>query len=607
MFMTALITTLVASAILALVDLIKPGPSLTNTVGSFIASMVFGTITMFLLFWIATPPFEGANWILIIGMALVWPVICFGAGDIIEYEKSWSNTFNALGASSAVGVIVVLALVFGAMIYDSWSIGQGGADKLAGLVKVEHAKEGTFPTTDPDHLLTVSESTAEYKADQALTSADDPTLNTLYDIDTEGFLQSVNNHMYYLYQLTAHGKQQKKTDYTVPGYIVIDAENQSAVPDIRTTNADGKKFAMRYVKDMGYEYSINRKVWGKYRDYYKGGLSLEVDDNWNPYYTTSVDKPALRWKQSVPEKFITLDPQSGNIAEYSLENDAKSDLPKVLSWVDRVYSKSAVTEMMTWYGRWGNKEKAPYKYVREGRGYRYEPAGDSEPTLVYDTTGHAVWQVLMRAKSSGDKAVNGIVLFDARSAKATWYPVPAGMTVQGTVKDSIKKAKTNTQHYEPEHLTLHKIYNQLTWVAPLIPEGDDDDENKSKTDAGLALAPAVNPGVNNVAVGANKQDALNKYSDLLTANTSEDDPEANANTTSIEGVIDRIADLPSGRVIILKDDTTHFYVQKVNDGTPELALARIGDKVTITFLDLGDDQPQRKMSRFDDLDLTLTK
>jgi len=573
--------------------------SFSNTLGSFVASTLLTTFCLAVFFWSGTPPFTAGSLLLIFFAALVPATVCYIVGDLVG---------GALGGASVAGVIVIIiALVVGIGI-KTWAIGQGNATHLATRIQTAQAELGAFPETDVNHMLTVSEATAEVKANAALANKND--IDTYYNIDPDGTLQTVAGHFYYIYELTLTGrKDQKRFNYTVPGYVYVDAENTDGLAEVKTG------FKMQYVRHMPYDYSIDRLLWKNFRNYYIGDVTLEVNDDWTPYYTATLDQPVKRWWKPLPKKFITLDPQTGNIQAYSLNS--------VPQWVDRVYSAEVTKQLLTWNGEWGaGKDKAPYVLTgNKGRASRYVVSTD--PVLVYDKRGAASWLVLMSSKKKSEefenldeedpsrsrgKPVSKIVMVDARTGLATFYGVPSGMMVPDAATGNITSANANPRQHKPAHMTLNLIYGRLTWVAPLIPK------TGTQTSAGLALVDATKVSVSNVIVGNNKEEALAGYRDWVSSHPSNAAPGEQSKSKSVSGTIVRRALATDGNIMFIikpdgskKEDNNYFYAGKPTPSQPELTLAQVGDRVVITFQDAGPDFPRRQIDSLDVTDLALIK
>lgn len=549
-----------------------------------VSTFVFSFLASWLLLWTSTPVFSGAGWFWLLTLNCIVAAVCFGAAYLSSNEFSFAPVLAVF--------VIVLTLLWGAVL-DIAPIGQGGADKLAGQLDVTMAKPGDYPETDADHMKIVGKASAERKANQALSNNKD--INTYYDLG-DGSLQSVNDHLYYIYELElTNRRNQKRLNYTVPGFVVVDAENPDADSRLRLEDENGQPYKLRYVTSMPWEYSVDRLVYNNgYRRHFVDDRSFEVTDQWQPFYTASINKPALRWKRAVPVGFITIDPSNGKIEQYKLD--------AVPTWIDRVYSRDVVKDMLDWWGRWGS---ADYDYLFESKGSRFKPSGN--PELVYTKGGHPSWQVLMTSRNS-DTAVNYIALVEARTNKATMYSVPDGMTVEDTVRDALTSSKDNiSPKRTTAGLTLHKIYGQLTWVAPLEPNTDDDNK---KSFAGVGLVEATNVNASRAIMGTTKSEALDKYRTQLATSSNNNSPEEDADDKSLTGKVAKVTQVVTGGqtfvYFLLEGDNAHVYKGQLTDNQPELPFISVGATVTISFLDTGVGT-RRDIRSYDDADLALTQ
>lgn len=269
-----------------------------------------------------------------------------------------------------------------------------------------------------------------------------------------------------------------------------------------------------------------------------------------------------------------MDPQTGEIQRY--------DLQHVPAWVDRVYSANMAKNMLNWWGEW---KTVPWNI--QGSGGRYQVDGDV--TLVYTTHGPA-WQALMTSQNS-DSGVNYVALMDTRSNKVVLYDAPKGMNTQDKVQSAIASSKNNLKSLEPSGLALHQIYGQLVWVAPLVPTGTPGDQAESF--AGLAMLTATDPNSADVIIGTDKGSALTQLSAQIATGSDNAAPSATSNVKKVAGVVSNVTqvveDGQSSIVLTLKGDTSHIYEIKVSAdvGSLAAALAKVGDKVTIGYVDTG--------------------
>ena len=561
---------------------------------SLAATLCSGGITTILIFsfdWLfffkALPPFLGSGHILIIVLNLVFVVVVCAIVDGI----SSTNYDTSIGAAWPLALVLLLIIGVVSIFKSQAPLTQSGADKLASQIHVTTEKATDYPNTDTNHIRIVSVESAQSRAHSALGSASASNLSTLYSV-SDGVLQSVDDHLYYLFPLDFNSRRVANSQHhIVPGYIVVDAEDPNTPAKLRTG------YKMIYTAGDTFEHKLNRYVYDHgYRNSYLDDFTLEVDDQWNPFYTASLNKPALGWTQAVPVAMIIVDPQTGTIKKYGT-----SSAPE---WVDRVYSASVVKQMMNWWGEWGaGKSKAPFSNTHETSANRYAVSGD--PVLLYTKSGHPAWEMLLTSYNS-DTAASYVALFDARDNEVKLYKPEVGLSIESTVYHSFKSANANRKSYEPVDIALHSIYGQLTWVVSYISSSGN---NVAFQGVGLLQASDVNGA--NVVFSTTKADALDQYRSLLASGDQNAAPDAGGMTKSAQGTISRVVQITdNGNTYIefvLTSDPAHLYRAKVSDNEPELPFAVAGAKIRVTYLDTGASATRRDVSAYDDLGLELTK
>ncbi|HET7529049.1 MAG TPA: hypothetical protein VFJ84_02370 [Candidatus Saccharimonadales bacterium] len=516
---------------------------------------------------------------------------------IVLGMASYNDEKDFVSVGTVINALVLVCLVVFGLFWGTggriWTSGR--AHTLRDLVSVKFEKPGAYPDTDPNHILMVSEQMADFKASTVLASNTQRNVGTYFKLGS-GVLQSVDHHLYWLYLLKPNSwRQAGKFHGHSIGYVVVDAED----PDVPARLKLG--YEMRFFPGGFYDHSIGRHL---YKNGYAGAkvtdITLEVDDSWRPYFTAASDRLTLNFKRMVPGAMLLIDPQTGAIKKYSLH-----DIP---SWVDRVYSAGTVKQMLNWWGEWA---QAKHSFWNESSGNRYKVNRD--PVLVYTKEGHPVWQAIMTSWNHSNAAAY-LALFDARDNSARLYQVQ-NLTLENTAEQTILGSGNNVKRLEPVHLSLHKIYGQLTWVAPLLaPGGSASDSVHTGAFQGLALMRADDPNGNNVVFATNKDDALSNYLQKLAAgDRNVANPEQNSNIKVVQGVVERVG-LPivqNGQTVIsfiLTGDPNHEYQEALTaDSSPDLKYITAGAKVRFTFVDVGSSGPERTVSNFDDLSLHLGK
>lgn len=494
------------------------------------------------------------------------------------------------GAGFAV-LLVIGMPIFGGFYAGGYVGGDHNAKTLAHQVSVTFEKSGSYPNTDPNHMLLVPEEAADFEASQSLNGY--PELATTYQTH-KGTLEAVDGHLYWLYDLVPNGKRNSHSVKGVsPGFVIIDAEDPSVDPKVK------RGYHMLYYTNGWGHHDLARHLWlNGYADDKFGDITLEVDDNWNPYYTASVDKLTVHGNATVPKKMILVNATTGAIKEY--------DLDHIPSWVDRVYSASTVKTMLDWWGHWNFAKW----HLSESKKNRYKVATGDSPSLVYTTGGHPVWQVIMSSRNHGSSAAF-LVLFDARDNKARAYKIP--VTLPSVVRHVIETYKLNTKNLEPVHLSLHQIYGKLTWFAPLIAPQGTNTSGSGRAIQGYAMVPADDPNGTNLIWASNKDEALSDYLQSLAAGDQNvSSPETSGLVKVVTGTVSRLGiTTNTGSAtnvnFMLVGDDTHEYALQVSVGSknPEIKYIKVGSKVKLTYVDVQGLNSERTVSSYDDLGLHL--
>src|SRR6266436_6577899 len=355
-------------------------------------------------------------------------------------------------AAGVFGLVVVGVLGFVVsgliIVFSTWF--DSNAKALAAIPHVKIESSPVLPPTDPNHIVLVSQSVASYKGQQILGS-NGQNLGSTYSIDPNSYvLQSINHHLYYVGPLMYNNIFANLASPTTPGFVVVDAENPQAIPKLYTNQVQpGSSIAylpgallnqdlLRHVYLSGYTY-------GRLVD-----PTLELDDQFHPYWTISLMQPTRGYTSDVLSEVLIVDAHTGDITDYKPQN--------VPSWVDRVMPAATVSQYLTW---WGQYHAAPW-FNPSGAGQQ-SPASD--PQLLYNNVDQPVWLVPMTSSSSNDQSSTGVFLFDTHKNEARFYPDAAGLGIGSNVQNTFQSTRANILRYNVDSFQLYEICGQPTWVA----------------------------------------------------------------------------------------------------------------------------------------------
>lgn len=571
---------------------VRPGQKAFKNFNQMTAGSLTSAVCLFLLllgvnflvFYFLRPALVGpyGGWLTITVFDAVVGFAVFGIYGTIQ--RRWA-------VSHAITAVILLWIMLASCQAVFTPASDAGAKKLAGYVNVEYIPKGVYPETDADHIILVPEETARFKARQVISQATgegSAVLGTIYH-PVCCVLQSINGHAYWISELRFNGVRIAKTlDWIVPGYIVVDAEDSNAEPQVKLG------YKMKYTPGNFFDNNLHRHIYENgYRHWQIDDLTMEIDDDWQPYFSASLNKPALRFTGSVPKKMIVADPQTGKINEYKL-----NEIPE---FVDRVYSQHVVDDFLDWWGRWSN---APWKLAFETSQNRTKPAG--APVLVYTTSGHPAWQVLMTSRSDADTSVVSVVLFEGRSNSAKIYDI-SGIAKESDVLKAFRETNKNIRGLAPVHLSMHRIYGELTWVVSYITPSSELGK-QAQPFQGVGLVSAYNVQGANVVMEDSKTAALRAYRQLLAGGNPNQAPTENRLTKMAEGnVLEVVSFVISGNTNyrIILDSMPNIVLQgAVGQGeNVELPFVKNGKRVNITYLDTGKEVAD--IISYDDLEMDI--
>ena len=488
----------------------------------------------------------------------------------------------------SIAAIVLAGLMFvqGTLNLKTWA-GWDASSQLATIHVTNHADPGEYPETDANHIVAVPIETARQLGDQAMNANN--TTNTYYN-PTEPALQSIAGHLYWVAMLEIDGwANYSAMNGKVPGYIVIDAENPGQPARYVDKNADGTPIVVNYQPSGMFEHHLGRHVRESgYPGELLGSWVLELDDNWRPYYTGSIDVlPSATFTGTVPAKTISVDAQTGEIKVYDLE-----DTPQ---WIDRIYSADTVKMILNWWGEWGTAGFAPIYW---GNGNRFSVAKNQEPTLVYTKSGHPEWQVQMSAYGNGE-AASHVVLFSGRDNKVDVYSIPS-LQLESSAAKTVYQSGQNVRKNVPTHISLHKIYGKLTWVMPLVSaDTSSNDDNPKPADKssfqGIALMKAEGSSGSDIALDTTLAGTLAEYrNNVLRGGTTK--PSEDSTLETAKGTVSQLSPvMREGELNVFyfrlgTDDRTYKMSIDPNDAaqTVERPFIKVGAKVAISYRNSGD-------------------
>ncbi len=576
----------------------------------FIGYFIFNYLVCLAILYFTQPaltgPFWGWQWVL-------WPLTFSSIGNlfafaapavgVLEEAAAMSQGGRARSASSVsgrmpskysrgsiaagifglivVGVIGIVAAIL-ITIFTTWF--DTNAKALAAIPNVKMHASPVLPPTDANNIVLVSQSVAAYKGQQILGSTGQ-NLGSAYGLDPNSYtLQSINHHLYYVAPLNYNNIFANLSSPTTPGFVVVDAENPQAVPQLRT-NATQPGTSLAYLpgallnQDLLRHVYLSGSTYGKLLD-----PTLELDDSFHPYWTISLMQPIRGYVGDTLTEVLLVNAHTGEITKYKPQ-----DVP---SWVDRVMPSDTVSQYLQW---WGLYHSAPW-FNPSGQGQQ-KPA--SAPELLYNNVDNPVWLIPMTSSSANDNSSTGIFLFNTHMNQADFYPL-AGLGIGDNIQSTFSSTRANIRNYNVASVQLYQIYGVPTWVAIYVQSTGSGDIFQA---VGIVDARNLNGG--NVQFEASLPQALQDYQQWLAQLGNGTQPTGGGTTQTVSGKVLRISPVQQGT-------NTVYYIQVQGQSaiftanlslSPKLPLVQPGDTITGTYQPGG---TVIQLKTFDDTTINLS-
>ncbi|MEI6511347.1 MAG: hypothetical protein WCO25_04895 [Candidatus Uhrbacteria bacterium] len=488
-----------------------------------------------------------------------------------DVDAKISRVAGAVAKHSGVTSLVYLALVaftYVAMTSPMFHAAEYRAFAADGIA------EGTWNAdvspVDPAHLRQVSLSQATWKGNKALSQVEGGSLGSRFRIG-EYQIQKYRDELMWIAPLEYQSATVWSSADFSPGFVMVSAED----PDREPKLVSDRK--MRYLDGAYLWDNLWRHVVGS--GYGTRGLmdpTFEVDDDGNPFFVYTRYDLAVGYDGAVPVGALVVDPETGAMKEYAL-----ADLPP---WIDRIMPESEAVARLGWYGDYVN---GWFNSVWSKRDV-IKPT-DSDLSLVWTDDGRACWFSGMTSTASTDNALVSIVLMDSRTGLVREYKVN-GAADEEDVNGAVKSAVSNFKDWVPTPAIPENVYGQLAWIVPIV--------NGDGVPQRIAI---VSADASKVALGENVKQALAEFRRKM----SEGGERVVAGDTGTEetaqAVVERFAaDVRGGNttyLFTLAGDARVFT--GTGDVSPELSLTRVGDAVTVGFLET--EEATVPVQRFDNL------
>jgi hypothetical protein len=484
--------------------------------------------------------------------------------------------------SSGAGLLTVLSgLLFLFLLVGysaTWLYNRNGTDNnrqwgaLGNITTAPKTEKPVLPDTDPNEMVVMDVHLAYTRAHQSLGNGG-ANLGSYFDvIENEGVQQWIAGRNWFVFPLELNSWTEQVGWFTQHiscghGYVAVPADSPDA--DVKVESG----LCLQYLPDSSFSFNLQRYVYSHgYNDGELVDPTMELDDNWHPYFTITYDQPAFVVGGHQVVKVLIVDPANGEIKEY-----APNAVPV---WVDRVTSEDMVK---AWTDNFAKYHENPQYWNSNG-------AGQSKVDTIRLVNTHGqqqVWQVPLLANKNGASSTNGIVLYDTRAAKGTLYESEgaSGLASSGALEAAFENISQNTRQWKVEHIQWYSIQGVPTWMAIYKKEVQVGTETRTVF-AGIGFLDARDTNSADVQFGLSKEEALNAYKDWLSHPHSGQQVAEQVLPKKLSGVVLRIGhdvltNNQSTYTIVLKGDARIFNVS--HNLNPLLSVAHEGDEVSIGF------------------------
>ena len=387
-------------------------------------------------------------------------------------------------------------------------------------------------------------------------------------------IQKVNGQFVYIAPVEFSGFFKWFKGEETPGYFTLSATDSSANPKFVQSG-------MKYTPSSYFQKNLERHIRLNYpRNIFYGDVQLEIDDDGKPYYIRTYGSFVSARNGFKAEGIVLVDPSTGKTEAYDLESAPE--------FLDGSVSPEAVSLQNSYYGNfvhgfWNSLfGKSDVKLPSdEGTEANVSPIFDEDGLMYYFTD--------FTSPKEGVDSMLGYSLTNSRTGKATFYTgnlEESYMDSRGALE--IIDKKFIEKKWNGEMPVLYNFYGEASWLTPVL------DSNGFLQN--YFIVSAANPEISSYAETPN--DALKKYKVALQRQGSSLDGTSKAEERETSGDVLRVYKERVGDytvVSFLLNNQQNYTVS--SEGNPLAIYLESGDKVTITYLDSGEDfLPVKKLT-----------
>jgi len=526
------------------------------------------SIVSLLIFWLFQPaivaPYANIFWFL----TAYWLIGLFIAGDREDDLPVAGMIIYVLFLGSFIVVALDGSAIFNAKAHQ----------QLIGPIKEANWTEDIAPI-DESKMRVVSQEQAQYLADKILGESKE-VLGAKYkvgDVD----ICNVNGEIIWVAPLEFRDFWKWKRFRTAPGYIIVSAEDNNRQPILIDT------LELRYIRSAFWKRNLRRHVYSNgYNNYKLQEISLELDDDYNPYYVITATAPTISFFGQKTKGIIIVDPKTGQI-EWQ-------DFGDVYAWIDRVMPEDIAESYISKWGRYVNGFWNTL-FAQEGMIGPTKFAGQSNCWFVPDKDNKNYWFTGLTSVSQSDQSLVGVMMINTQTGEAKRYALSG--PDESAIIDAVSQALgADGQNWKATQPIPYNIYGEFSFVVPVV-------GIQRPILQKIAIVKASNL---NVAFGNNKRQALAEYRKIISSTGNIVAPTHESELQSIKGIVLRKGgETQEGFYthFLLIDSHPNRLFSLGSGVSPEIIITKERDSVAITFIQTREDILQ--VVEFDNLGIHL--
>ncbi len=482
----------------------------------------------------------------------------------VEAEKG-----KRMAAFAGFPVMILLA-VMALSFYLNVLVVPVRATALRDVPVVQTASQ-PIPVMNTDHIRLVPIETARWQAQKVIGN-----LGTGFEVG-ELSVQMINGKLHWVAPLEFSGLFKWLSYKEAPGFVMVDGEDPDAPAQLVSSK-------IAYTPSAFLQTDLLRHVYGKFGDALLLDPSFEVDDQKKPWYVVSLGVPTVGKTGVKVTGAVLVDPASGAITAYEI-----NDVP---AWVDEVIPEVVAEAQNSWFGRyvhgfWNSVFGQKDVHIPTGWGKeKVDVFGVVGPdNRFYWFTGHT-------SPSAKNDSLMGYTLMDARTGVITYYDNASGFYNEAAAVSSVDAAVSNFAGWHGAQPLLYNIYGAESYIVPVL------SDNSKLQSVGI-----VNAKTGQTIVKPTKAEALLAYKQYLGTGIIDATPTQAAASRSLSGKVTRCgaATVTGNTLFYLSIEGSDRIFTASAAVSPEVALTKVGDRVSITYLDTTESTVP--LSEFDNLEL----